>query len=80
MKARILLGVAGLALLATGTASADPILDVIYHSVTNLEGCLAASVQGSAGIGFETGIPPHVTVGVPVITPPSPDCLVLPAP
>jgi len=80
MKPSLLLVVAGVALLAAGTASADPILDIIYQNVTSLEGCVAASVQGEAGVGIETGIPPEVIVSLPGLTPPSPDCLVLPAP
>lgn len=75
MKASLLLLALGAALLLAGTASADPILDVIYHGVTTVETCADATVQGSAGVGFELGIPPTVTVGIPAIVPPSPDCL-----
>jgi len=79
MKASLLLA-AGLVVLLAGTASADPILDIIYHNVTNVEGCVSASVQGAISIGVESGVPPQITLGLPTLTPPSPSCLELPAP
>lgn len=82
MNARLPLALLGLALLLAGTASAAPLppvpgqlLNVVYHSVTAVQACAALSVQGSAGVGFELGVPPSLSVGVPTLVPPSPDCL-----
>lgn len=81
MKAALLAGALTALLLGVpGLAAADPLVDILEQNVTSLSACLAGTAQGGVSVGVETGIPPKVDLGTPVITPPTPDCLVLPSP
>jgi len=85
MKAGFLFGTLALLMLvgagsALATTDPTPLINVVEKNVTNLSGCLSASVSGGVSLGEESGIPPKITLGTPTITPPSPSCLVLPVP
>lgn len=82
MKPAVLLTLGALLAIAGNAAAAPlpqgPILDLIYENMQSLEACVAASVQGNLGLRTIDD-PPFVALDAPTITPPTPDCLVLPA-
>lgn len=74
-----LAAVLALVVLAPGAAAIgpNPILDLVYENSQAIQSCLATSVSGSVGLTI-TADPPYLVLQSPELTPPSPECLVLP--
>lgn len=83
MKPAVLLTLGALLAIAGNAAAGPlppgpiPILDLLYENSQSIEACLAASVQGNLGLRT-IDEPPFVALDAPAITPPTPDCLILP--
>jgi hypothetical protein len=77
MKASLLLAAAALlALSGAASAGGDPdLVSILYENMTSLEACVNGTVHGGVGVHVDGT---DITLDEPTITPPSPDCVVLP--